>query len=321
MKQQTFEAQHEAEWSALEGGLDLLESKGAGAASEELPTLYRRVCQHLAMARERQYGAGLVDRLNGLVLRGHQQLYGTDRGLGLSWFRFLALDFPRAVRARWRPVLLSTLLFFGPTVGLSLAVPRWPELAYLIEQPQELAKFEGMYGGGKDKFGRKDQADTDLYMFGFYLWNNVRIDFQVFASGMLAGIGSIFFVFWNGMHGGAVAGHLTRVGLGLNFWSFVITHSAVEVTGLVLAGAAGMDLGWALLAPGRRSRAGALREAVRKSQPLLYGAAGMTVVAAFFEAFWSSSGHVAPSVKFAVGGAFWAVVLAYLLLAGRGRRD
>lgn len=319
MKQQTFEAQHEAEWAVLEAGLDQLDAQGPAAAPEDLPTLYRRVCQHLALARERQYGAGLVDRLNGLVLRGHQQLYGAEASPGLAWYRFVAWEFPRAVRARWRPVLLSALLFFGPTVGLSLAVPRWPELAYLVEEPQELAQFEAMYGAGKDKFGRKDEAATDLFMFGFYIWNNVRIDFQVFASGLLAGVGSIFFVFWNGLHGGAVGGHLTRVGLGLNFWSFVITHSAVEVTGLILAGAAGMDLGWAVVAPGRRSRAGALREAVRRAQPLLYGAAAMTVIAAFFEAFWSSSGHVAPSVKFAVGGAFWAAVIAYLLVAGRGR--
>lgn len=319
MKQQSFEAKHQASWNELLIALDGLDSRKGEPVPSDLPALYRRVCQHLALARERQYSAGLVDRLNGLVLRGHQRLYGTQPALGLAWFRFFARDFPVAVRARWRSVLLATALFFGPTVGLSLAVPHWPELAYLIEEPQELAKYEGMYSSGNEAFGRKDQSDTDLMMFGHYIWNNVRIDFQVFASGILAGLGSIFFLFWNGLHGGAVAGHLTRVGLGANFWPFVVTHTALEVTGLVLAGAAGLELGWRVIAPGRFSRLGALRESVRQAQPLLYGAAMMTVAAAFFEAFWSSSARITPTVKYAVGGSLWAAVILYFLVAGRQR--
>ncbi len=319
MKQQTFEAKHESEWAALDEALLQLASRKKDAVPSDLPALYRRVCQHLALARERQYSPGLVDRLNGLVLRGHQRLYSTQAAPGLTWFRFIARDFPVSVRAHWKSVLLATLLFFGPAAGLSLAVPRWPELAYLIEEPQQLAQYEGMYASGKESFGRKDKSDTDLAMFGHYIWNNVRIDFQVFASGILAGIGSIFFLLWNGLHGGAVAGHLTRVGLGTNFWSFVVTHTALEVTGLVLAGAAGMELGWRVISPGRRTRLGALTESVRQAQPMLYGAALMTAAAAFFEAFWSSSARIGPAVKYAVGGSLWAAVLLYLLLAGRRR--
>lgn len=317
MKQQSFEAAHQEAWSRLDTALLQLEKGQSSDIPEDLPALYRKVCQHLALARERQYGAGLVDRLNGLVLKGHQRLYGTQPGLGWGWFRFLARDFPRAVRSRWKSVLLATVLFFGPTVVLTLAVPRHPELAYLVEEPHALAMYEAMYADGKESFGRKDQSDSDVMMFGHYIWNNVRIDFQTFGMGILGAVGSIFFLFYNGLHGGAVAGHLVRVGLGHNFWPFVITHTAVEVTGLILAGAAGMELGWSVVAPGRRARRAALRHAVELNLPLLYGAAAMTFIAAFIEAFWSSSARIAPQVKYAVGGTLWGLVLLYLLFAGR----
>lgn len=333
MRQQAFESLHGAEWQAFEGLLEALE-RGRGRAAavareldraglaldpQEFPGGYRRICHHLALARERRYSAGLADRLNRLVLRGHQVLYGVRLGGGAGLGHLLARDFPRRVRRLWRPVLLAAALFWTPALGLALAVPRFPELAFLVEDPQALAEAERMYAGGGQRFGRKDQAETDLAMFGFYVWNNVRIDFQAFASGLLFGLGPVFFLLWNGLHGGAVTGHLLATGHGRNLLSFVATHSALELTALTFAGAAGLVLGWALLAPGRWSRAQALREAAAKVLPLVAGAAVMTVAAAVIEAFWSSSAGIPAAAKFAAGGLLWAAVGAYFLFAGRRR--
>ena len=64
-------------------------------------------------------------------------------------------------------------------------------------------------------------SGTDLGMFGFYIWNNISIGFRTFASGLLAGIGSIVVLFVNGVMIGGVAGHLQAVGHGDPFWRFV----------------------------------------------------------------------------------------------------
>ena len=322
MKQQAFEAAHEAQWAAFEALLAQL-GHGRRAAGDlptgDFPARYRSVCHHLALARERRYTAALVRRLNELSLRGHHALYGARPGLQRAWARFLFAGFPRLVRSSWRAVVLAGALFYLPFLGLPVVIQADPEVAYLLQAPQSLAQMEDMYRSGNRKFGRKDEADTDLYMFGFYIWNNVRITLQVFASGLALGLGSIFFLLANGLQGGAVAGHLTRMGLGGNFWSFVITHSALETTGLVLAGAAGMKLGGALLAPGRKSRLRALKDAARTSVTIVYGAAFMVFLAAFLEAFWSASARVPQGAKFAVGAGLWTLVAAYFLFAGRRR--
>ena len=320
MKQQAFEVAHEEEWvafAAILGQLGHGRRFGTTVSAEDFPSRYRRVCHHLALARERRYTAGLIGRLNEMALRGHHALYGARPGLQRKWGRFLLSGFPRLVRANWRSVLLASALFYLPFFGLPLAIQKNPEVAYLIQDPQSLAHMEEMYRSGNEKFGRKDAADTDVYMFGFYIWNNVRITFQVFASGLLLGLGSIFFLLANGVQGGAVAGHLTRMGLGGNFWSFVITHGAPEMAALVLSGAAGLKLGFALLSPGRKSRLQSLKDAARNGIAIVYGAALMDVLAAFIEAFWSGSALVPAAVKFSVGGSLWALMLAYFLLAGR----
>ena len=314
MRQERFEQAHRADWAAFEA---MLGADRTAPGADQLPQAYRQVCRHLALARDRCYTAGLVQYLNRLVMAGHQTLYGSTLGMGRPWARFLAGGLARQVRALIRPVLLAALLLALPTAVLPLAIAHDPQLAYLVESPQDLARMEAMYRPGVGHFGRVNQAQTDVAMFGFYIWNNVRISFQAFAGGIFLGLGSIFFLLYNGLHGGAVAGHLAHAGLGPQFWPFVATHSALELPALVLAGAAGLHLGWALLAPGQRSRARALAEATREGMPLVYGAALMDGLAACIEAFWSANGLVSASLKLTAAAVLWSAMAGYFLLAGR----
>jgi len=87
-----------------------------------------------------------------------------------------------------------------------------------------------------------------------------------------------------------------------------------------LAGAAGMRLGLALVAPGAHTRLSALRAAAAQSLPIIAGAALMLLVAAGIEAFWSP--RLLPArVKFGVGAMLWALVALWLGLAGRAGGD
>ena len=117
-------------------------------------------------------------------------------------------------------------------------------------------------------------------MFGHYIRNNIGVAFQCFAGGLFAGLGSIFFLAFNGAFGGAIAGYLTGRGLGSTFYSFIVTHAAFELTAIVLAGAAGLRIGHSLMAPGRQTRVQSLIFASRQSVVLLYGVFAMLVVAA-----------------------------------------
>jgi uncharacterized membrane protein SpoIIM required for sporulation len=154
-------------------------------------------------------------------------------------------------------------------------------------------------------------------MFGHYIRNNIGVAFQCFAGGLFAGLGSIFFLSFNGAFGGAIAGYLAARGLGATFSSFVVTHAAFELTAIVLAGAAGLRIGHAWLAPGRLTRVQSLIAATRNSVPILYGVTAMLIIAAVVEAFWSSATWLPHSVKYGVAALCWTAVLAYFTLQGR----
>ncbi|WP_085709602.1 MULTISPECIES: stage II sporulation protein M [unclassified Pseudomonas] len=321
MKQSLFETRHKAEWERFTLALERLERGKDTSQVAEFPKAYRRLCQHLALAQERGYSSFLVDSLQQLVLRGHQQLYRHRSQLGANLLGFILAGFPRLVRAEWRFVLAAGLLFFGSLIGFGLLVYLYPELVYNLIPADQVREMQSMYDPAAGHLGRSAEraASEDWVMFGYYIMHNIGIAFQTFASGLLLGVGSAFFLFYNGLIIGTVAGHLSEIGYSQTFWSFVIGHGAFELTAIALAGAAGLKLGWALIAPGRLTRGEALRHAARQSVLLICGVMLFLLIAAFIEAYWSSRTGVTPQTKYLVGAGLWLCVATYLLFAGRTR--
>ena len=295
---------------------------GKSGVQEELPgarvaELYRRACEQLALARARSYPAYLVDRLERLTGDGHQAIYRQHEFGAARVRRILAVDFPRAVRAQARYVAAAAAVFVVPTLVVGLLVYRHPELILSVVSSETAASFEQMYSPATESIGRVREATTDWVMFGFYVRNNIGVAFQCFAGGLFAGLGSLFFLVYNGAYTGALAGYLTERGMAPTFYSFVATHSAFELTAIVLSGAAGLRIGHALLAPGRLTRRQALVQATQESAVLLYGIVALLLVAAAVEAFWSSARWLAPSIKYGVAAVCWAAVFAYFVFQGR----
>jgi uncharacterized membrane protein SpoIIM required for sporulation len=311
MKQAQFEAAYGPLWNEVDA---LLDKRADGR--EALPAQYRRLCQCLALASQRGYSPQLVAYLHGLVARCHHALYGVAAERPTVLLQWLRLDLPRRVRAEWKLLLLVLLCLLGPAIAIGLLVAHDAHNAYLFSAPEDLAKYHQMYASSNMKLGRGG-SEGDVQMFGHYIWNNVSIGFRTFAGGIFGGVPALLSVLFNGMQMGVVAAWLsldpaTRT----NFWSFVVTHSSFELTGLVLSGLSGVRLGLALVKPGRLSRRHALQQASIEMYPVVAGAALLTVLAAFFEAFWSAS-SLAPAVKYSVGAVCWTMVLLFFCFAGR----
>lgn len=229
--------------------------------------------------------------------------------------------FPRLVREEWRHVVVASLLFYLSLLGMAALVLAFPELIYSLVSASQIEQMEAMYDPAARRLGEfgTRSSGEDWVMFGYYVMNNIGIAFQTFAGGLLFGLGTLFYLLFNGLMIGAVAGHLTGIGYHQPFWSFVIGHGAFELTAITLAGAAGLKLAAALIAPGRFTRGEALRMAAARAVRLVAGATLMLLIAAFVEAYWSSMTFTSPQVKYAVGALLWLLVGLYFTFCGRGR--
>jgi uncharacterized membrane protein SpoIIM required for sporulation len=323
-----FEQRYHPEWDELQSLLARLRTRHRWwnrashepVAGERIAALYRRACEQLALARARAYPAYLTERLEQLTAEAHQAIY-QHAELGLTRLkRMVASDFPRAVRAQGLYVWVALAVFAIPAVVAGCLVYFRPELILTVVNGAQAAEYEQMYSGAAESIGRARDAQSDWMMFGFYIRNNVGIAFQCFAGGLFAGLGSLFFLAFNGAFGGAIAGYLTQKGLGPTFYSFVVTHAAFELTAIVLAGAAGLRIGHALIAPGRRTRLQSLVLAAKESTVIVYGAFLFLLVAAAIEAFWSAATWMPVSMKYGVAALGWTGVITYLTLQGRSAR-
>ncbi len=323
MKQGQFEHLYGDTWKRFDGILTALEGgrfrKGRDEIedSEQYGQLYRRICHFHAIAKERNYSSFLVDHLSDLVVRGHQHFYQRRTHFAADFLRFFVVEFPRLVRQEQKYFWWATAMFYLPALLITIAVVFQPDLIYTVMDPSQVANMEEMYDPENKILGSARDAETNWHMFGYYINNNIGVSFRTFASGLLWGIGSLFFLIYNGVILGAVSAHMANINFEDTFFTFVVGHGSFELTAIVISGAAGIKLGFSLLFPGQLSRKESLVGAAHIAIKLVYGVIMMLVAAAFVEAFWSSNNIFMPWQKYLVGAALWIVVAAYLILGGR----
>jgi uncharacterized membrane protein SpoIIM required for sporulation len=323
MRQEQFETENQALWDQLAEVMEDLErprSKRRLEASRlvDFPAQYRRLCSHYALARSRNFSPMLVEYLHRLVLRGHPLLYKRASVWGWRLLRFVLFGFPRAFRRHLGAFGVSLIFFLLPALLMGTACYLQEDMIYSVLDQAQVADMESSYNPGNKHLGRPEEreSDTDFMMFGYYILNNIGIGFRTFALGILLGVGTLFILIFNGVVIGGVAGHLTRLGFIETFWPFVSGHGAFELTAIVICGGAGLLMGRAVVAPGQEGRLVSLKANALEALQLVMGAALMLVVAAFIEAFWSSSSF-APQVKYTVAALLWLIVILYLGFMGR----
>lgn len=312
-RQKSWDALDSLSQKAINRGLKKLEPTDVA----ELPPLYRDVCADLAAAQAARYSAPLVDYLRGLTATAHGVLYGPHAAKreGAFFRRAWLGAFPRAVRRRWRATLLATALFFVPLViGVVLTLQN-PQFAFRIAPESMLRPLTEAYAQGFDK-GR--DAGEGTMMAGFYVYNNVGIALRCFALGVFGGLGSAFYLVQNGLTIGAILGYVASQGAGMNIVTFIVGHGSFELGAIILAGGAGLSIGWSIIAPGELTRLASLQHTARDVLVIVGGAAVMLFMAAAIEAFWSAS-SLPMTVKLTVGATMFVLVLSYVVLGGRGK--
>jgi uncharacterized membrane protein SpoIIM required for sporulation len=310
-----FVATRRQRWDALEQLLATNQKlhKRPAQTISQVAALYRAVSADLMRAKALGLGLDVVQHLNSLSSRAHNLLYGAKPLSLAALSDFLLQGFPKAVRRNRWPCLISTLLFYGPFVFALFATLAQRDFALLILPAETLEQMADAYAEG---FAAGRDESTDSAMAGFYVYNNVGIAFRCFATGILFGTGSVFFLLMNGLSMGAVLGHVIGSGSGRNILTFVAGHGAFELTAIVIAGGAGLKMGYALIATGGRTRLGSLRAQADDLAILVAGSALMLLLAAGIEAFWSPSAASA-EIKWLVAAGFWLFVFAYFVFCGR----
>jgi uncharacterized membrane protein SpoIIM required for sporulation len=308
-------------WARLESLLDRAEQTTALGtdALQELLSLYRQACSDLNEARSYTANAELLGRLNDLTGRGYRYVYRGAASTRIKGMvrRFLAHDVPLTFRREKGFVLAAAAaLLAGVAFGLSavavdrnhghLLIPG----EFFTESPKErVAKIEK----GEERIDTLEKALS----FGASLYtHNIQVSFAAFALGALTIGGGLLLLFYNGVILGAVAGMYFLDGVTTFFLAWVGPHGALEIPAIVFGGAAGLRAGRALIAPGERSQAAALREAFPSVWRMMLATALVLVLAGLIEGSFSqfSSRTFPYPLKIAVAALLLVTLLSWLFV-------
>jgi uncharacterized membrane protein SpoIIM required for sporulation len=249
-------------------------------------------------------------RLSRLVGAASTALYGNRGSVVGAVTRFIGTTFPVAVWELRRFASIAALATFVP----ALVVGAWianSDAALEASGPEALREayiqedFEAYYSSEPAA-----QFATEVFV------NNIQVSFVAFVLGAALCVGALWILAFNGANIGVAGGLFHAVGEAPKFWGLILPHGLLELTAVVIAGAAGLRIGWSIIAPGDRSRAQAVREEGRRTVQVLLGLMGVFVIAGLVEAFVTPS-SLPTAARVGIGVLVQATFLVYVI--GRGR--
>ena len=301
-------------WSRLEELLAEAEKGGVKRLSapdlRDLGLLYRQAAADLSSARADPTSRTLEAYLNRLVGRAHNFVYsGRQVSFGSLW-TFVAHGYPRLLRRMLPYLTLATAVFLA-TFGLGMLIQTLrPEFAALWLGPGMMEKINHHQMWTDAVLSMKPQAASGI------MTNNMSVCFLTFASGITAGLGTLFLLFNNGLQIGTVLACCAQHRMAGSLLAFMVSHGALEIPSIMLAGAAGLRIGAGILFPGQLRRRDALAKAGTEAVQLVSVTIPLLIVAGSFEAFLSPT-HAPVALKCAVGAALFAGLCVWWSEGGR----
>jgi uncharacterized membrane protein SpoIIM required for sporulation len=310
---QRWIARREPSWKALERLLNQAEQQGTKSLNppqiHEMASLYRSVSADLARARTHQVGEVLVQDLHRLTSRGYAQVYqGTRRQEWYGLWEFYRSGFAAVLRQTLGYTLVATAIFV-----ISGLVAWW----FAWSDPNFL---EMLVPGSMIKLVRDDgqlwmgsiMGDSPGNSSGI-MTNNIGVCLKSIAGGLMAGLGTLYILVFNGLLIGAVSALVAQNNLAYPFWAFVFPHGALELPAIFISGGAGLMIAKVLLFPEGYKRLDAFRLYGPRVAALIFGMVPMLLIAGAIEGFISPNPSVPNAVKYLLGTVIFAGLVAYTL--------
>ena len=281
MKEVTFIRQNISKWR----GAELVVETIGDTDATELADTYIDVTSDLAFAQTHYPESKITRYLNNLASALHNEIFRSHR---YRWSRLLTYwtqDVPLTMWEARRELLLSLIVFTASVFVGFLSQLLDPEFCriilgdrYVDMTLQNIASGEPMavYSG-----------NSEGTMFGSITMNNVMVSFVTFALGIFTSLGTGFKLFQNGVMLGSFQTFFAQHELLWESALAVWLHGTLEISAIIVAGAAGMAMGNGWLFPGTYPRITSFRRGARRGLRIVVGTVPVFIVAGFIESFFT----------------------------------
>ena len=299
MREALFLKQNKDRWSSYE--------REPSNDPDELAERFIQLTDDLAYARTFYPKSKTVQYLNGLAGSIHLAIYKNKKEKQNRLIEFWKYEVP-LVMARNQRALLYAFLFFTCFVLIGVLSAHYDEnfIRLILGDGYVNMTNENIEKG--DPFGVYKSRDP-MSMFLTIAFNNIYVSFRVFVMGLMLGVGTVYGLFYNGIMLGSFEYYFFSKGIGFDSILVVFIHGTLEISAIIIAGAAGLVLGNSILFPKTLTRMQSVIRGAKDGLKIIIGLLPVFLLAAFFEGFitrhtdmpvWMSSFILLASLAFII---------------------
>jgi len=250
---------------------------------DQMAADFTQLVDDLAYAKTFYPSGKVTNYINSQASRIYLDIYKNRKEESNRLVTFWKYDLPLTIQKHHKVVLFSFiffLIFFG--IGYIVSAQN-DDMARSIFGDTYVDHTQENIANG-NPFGIYEHGNPFLSWLNLMI-HNIRVSFLMFVSGIFAGIPCLYIAIKNSIMIGVFDQFFAARGLGIDFWLVVFVHGTLEITGLIIATAAGLVLGKSFLFPGTIKRIDAFKQGAKDGVKIMIGLIPVFALAAFFEGF------------------------------------
>jgi uncharacterized membrane protein SpoIIM required for sporulation len=285
------------------------QSKLSGNDADELIDRYQAGARDLSSIRTSIGPSIQGEHLSLSLSRARRRFTGTSVNVLERLTVFFTADLPAALyRVRYLTlaiVVASALVAVVTGVWLNTH----PTLLLHLGTPAELKTY------ADQQFVGYYSAHPDPAFAGQVWTHNATLAAACIAFG-ITGVFPLYFLEGNAVELGEANAIVTQYGRADHFWLYIAPHGQLELYSVFTAGAAGLMVFWALVAPGHRTRIDALAQEGRAMFTIVIGLIISLAMSGTIEGFVTRQDWPWP-IKIGIGTVALLIFLVYQWYFGR----
>ena len=279
---------------------------------DEMATQFTELVNDLGYSKTFYPHSRVTQYLNGLSSRIYLGIYRNKKEASSRIFRFWRTELPLVIRRHHRQLLYSFLIFMLFAVMAAFSAAHDETFVRGVLGDEYIDMTEDNISRG-DPFGVY-KSDNQASMFLRIAVNNIKVSFTVFVAGIFVSLGTIWNLFTNGVMLGAFQYYFFTKGLGLKSVLVIWIHGTLEISSIIVAGAAGLALGNSILFPGTHGRLYSLKKGGKDGAKIMIGLVPIFITAAFFEGFVTRYSGMPVWLSISILGASLYFVIWYFVV-------
>jgi len=253
------------------------------ANPDELADRFVEITNDLAYSKTFYPNSKTTAYLNGLASKLHRSVYKNKKEKSNRFVHFWRTELPLLFLEHKKQVIYA-LAFFLVSCAIGAISAKYDDTFIRLILGDGYVNMTNDNISKGDPFGVYKQENPVL-MFVQIGANNIFVAIYTFVLGIIFSFGSIVSLFRNGVMLGSFQYFFFSKGLGLQSVLVIWIHGTLEISAIVLAGAAGLVLGNSMLFPKTYTRKASILKGAKDGLKIVLGLVPIFIIAAFFESF------------------------------------